>query len=250
MSIKRKISICLLCVLPVFCYGQAKRDTIAVLKTNRSKPAFYKAPNGKIFPVKFIADPDEQFAIQSAKCGEDIFSGKDRAKAKTGFVTGVAVKSFTSILQLISLLPEDDEMETKLDKKSPRVAEENVNVRLINNIFLYAMKKEGDNDYHVIIGDNKIRSKATLLNVEISGVPKTGTASAKAAIQKVRDFFEDNFVDLCGSKYAVFSEKPIPIVIEGSVFFDIDHKGGTVGPTGFRPKTAWEIHPISKINFK
>ena len=237
-------------LLPLLSISQTKVDTINVLKTNRTKPAFYKAPNGKIYPVKFVADPSAPFTTQSIKCGEDLFSGKHRAKAKTSFVKGVPVKSFSSILKLISSLTADAEMQTKLTKSSPRIAEENIRVRLTSNIFLYAMKKEADNDYHVIIGDNKVKSKATLLNVEISGVPKTSTASAKAAIQKVRDFFEDNFVELCGSKYAVFSTKPIPIAIEGSMFFDIDHPAGQVGPTGLRPKTAWEIHPISKIVFK
>ncbi len=236
--------------IPLFSYGQNKHDTITTLKTNRTKPAFYKAPNGKIYPVSFVSDPNETAMIELAKCGEDLFSGKDRAKAKTSFVNGVTFKSFTSITSLISSLTKDSEMENKVDRTSLRVADEKINARLTNNIFLYAMKKEGDNDYHVIIGDNKVKNLATLLNIEISGVPKSGNVSTKNAIQKVRDFFEENFVDLCGSNYAVFSTNPIPITIEGSLFFDIDHKGGTVGPTGFRPKTSWEIHPISKIALK
>jgi hypothetical protein len=37
------------------------------------------------------------------------------------------------------------------------------------------------------------------------------------------------------------------VLIEGSLFFDIDHAAGVVGPEGKRPKKAWEIHPITKI---
>ncbi len=236
-------------ITPFLSIAQTNRDTIVTLK-NQTKRAFYKAPNGKIYPVKFIADSNEPFSTESAQCGEDEFSGTDRAKAKTSFVRGVPFKSFASIAALAASLTKDSEMKAKLKRTSPRIAEEKKNVRLRNNIFLYAMKKEGDNDYHVIIGDNAVKSKATFFNVEISGVPQTGTAANKTAIQTIRDFFEDNFVELCGSKYAVFSAKPIPIAIEGSMFFDVDHSAGTVGPNGFRPKTAWEIHPVSKITFK
>lgn len=236
-------------ITPLLSAGQNNRDTIVTLK-NQTKRAFYKAPNGKIYPVRFIADSNEPFSIQSAQCGEDEFTGTDRAKAKTSFVTGVPFKSFTSVAALAASLTKDREMKTKVKRTSPRIAEEKKNVRLRNNIFLYAMKKEGDNDYHVIIGDSRIKSQATFFNVEISGVPHTGNAANKTAIKTIRDFFEDNFVELCGSKYAVFSAKPIPIAIEGSMFFDVDHSAGSVGPAGFRPKTAWEIHPVSKITFK
>ena len=111
------------------------------------------------------------------------------------------------------------------------------------------MKKESDNDYHVIIGDNVKKTKATFFNIEISGVPKTGNAANKKALQTIRDFFEDNFVQLCGSKYAIFDSNPVPVSVQGSVFFDIDHKAGVVGPIGFRPKAAWEIHAVSAIKF-
>jgi hypothetical protein len=40
------------------------------------------------------------------------------------------------------------------------------------------------------------------------------------------------------------------VKVTGSLFFDVDHKAGSVGPTGMRPKTAWEIHPVSDIQFE
>ena len=226
--------------------SQIIKDTITVLKTDRTKPAIYKAPNGKLYKVRFVSDPSAPFGTETLKCGEDTFSGKDRAIAKTSFVKGVPATSFNSISQLIASLTPDAVIRPKLTTTSKRIADENKNVRLEKNIFLYAMKSESDNDYHIIVGDNKTLSKATLLNIEISGVPKTGNA----AIQKVRDFFETNFVQLCGTKYAVFTGNPIPIKISGSVFYDVDHPAGQVGPTGLRPKTSWEIHPIGEITMK
>ena len=43
---------------------------------------------------------------------------------------------------------------------------------------------------------------------------------------------------------------PVPIYLEGSLFYDTEHRPGVVGPAFARPKTAWEIHPISKILFE
>lgn len=226
--------------------SQPIKDTITELKTDRTGQAIYKAPNGKTYKVRFVSDPSVPFSPQTLKCGEDIYSGKDRAAAKTSYVKGISTTSFNSIAQMLASLPSDATIRPKLTTKSKRIADENKNVRLDKNIFLYAMKSESDNDYHIIVGDNKTLSKATLLNIEISGVP----ASGNAAIQKVRDFFETNFVKLCGTKYAVFTGNPIPIKISGSVFYDVDHPAGQVGPTGLRPKTSWEIHPIADITMK
>ena len=79
MSVSKNLLFCLICFLPVVGISQATRDTINELKTNRSKPAFYKAPNGKIYPVQFVSDPSEAISIQSAICSEDIFSGTNHA---------------------------------------------------------------------------------------------------------------------------------------------------------------------------
>ncbi len=238
------------CAIFINCYftasSQIIKDTITVLKTDRVKPAIYKAPNGKLYKVTFVADPTAPIEVETLMCGQDTYTGKDRAIAKTSFVKNVPAVSFNSITQLLSALLPDQTIRPKLNKNSKRISDEQKNVRLDKNIFLYAMKSESDNDYHVIVGDNKTLSKATLLNIEISGVPTSGNP----AIQQVRDFFETNFVQLCGTKYAVFTANPIPIKIEGSVFYDVDHPAGQVGPTGLRPKTSWEIHPIAKITMQ
>ena len=39
-------------------------------------------------------------------------------------------------------------------------------------------------------------------------------------------------------------------VVCGSLFYDISHSPGTVGPQGLRPGTAWEIHPVTSIVFE
>ena len=225
--------------------SQPVTDTITTLQTNRTKPAVFKAPNGKFYKVSFASDPSKRAAAKPKDCGDIVFAGKHRAAAKTSFVTGVAAKSFNSVAELIAALTPDSIIRPKLTRNSNRIADEQKNVRLEKNIFLYAMKNEDDNDYHLIIGDNIKLSKATLFNIEISAVPKTGNAT----ILKVRTFFKDNFGQVCGPKYAVFKDDPIPIKVSGSVFYDVDHPAGQVGPVGMRPKTSWEIHPIASISW-
>ena len=51
-------------------------------------------------------------------------------------------------------------------------------------------------------------------------------------------------------RYVKF-DPPIPVRVTGSLFWDIEHPPpNTVGPTDRRPKTAWEIHPVTKIEFE
>ena len=55
--------------------------------------------------------------------------------------------------------------------------------------------------------------------------------------------------DLPGFGYD-FYDPPIPIEVEGSLFFDASHARGTPpGPAKLRPHMPriWEVHPISKI---
>jgi hypothetical protein len=65
----------------------------------------------------------------------------------------------------------------------------------------------------------------------------------------VRKQVEDFFGELCKTKYAVFENGIKLVEVKGPLFYDIDHRPGKVGPEGRRPKTAWEIHPISNIKF-
>ena len=32
------------------------------------------------------------------------------------------------------------------------------------------------------------------------------------------------------------------------LIYDIDHAPGVVGPSGMRPRTSWEIHPVTKLD--
>ena len=154
---------------------------------------------------------------------------------------------FADLGSLIVTLPDDEDM-TPITKKQwdfDRVKEERRNVRV--TAYLFAVAKESDNDYHLIIDDDGDIEDGAKLNVEISGVPTDGPD--RDAIQEVRDAFKDHFDGNPPKKYKPFFNPPKRVVIEGSLFFDRDHAAGTVGPEGFRPASAWEIHPVKSIKF-
>lgn len=243
-----------LCCIAIFClfstctFAQGHLDTLKTLNTNNYKgaSAIYKAPNGKHYEVSFQNDPFEKPMVgATVACGATGFAGSARAQAKTTYVNGQPI-SFNTIADLIKALTPDNTVRKKLNTHSPRIADEMKNVSLSNGIYLFAIKNESDHDYHIIIGDNKDYTKATLFNVEISGLP----AVSNPTIQQVRTYFEKNFVQVCGPQYAVFTKNPIPITIGGSVFYDVDHQPGQIGPVGLQPKTSWEIHPIATIAIK
>lgn len=178
----------------------------------------------------------------------DAFSGSARAVAKTSFAS-VSYGTYAGINAMRAVLQTDTYMRSLgITNSSPRVSEENRN-RNITTSYLYAIARESDEDFHMIIGDAS-SAAGNLLNCEASGNP-VSSQSSYAAINAVRNYLKTYFgKDFCGqSGYTKFTPA-IPItLLKGSLFFDVDHAAGTVGPLGLRPNTAWEMHPIHDIAF-
>ncbi len=118
--------------------------------------------------------------------------------------------------------------------------------------FIYAASHENDNDFHLIVGRDPAKLPEVYMTMELSGLPpKTATSHAKleAARDAYKGFFHSN---LPGMTYD-FYDPPIPIQIEGSLFFDMSHATGQrPGPQSLKSRmpTIWEVHPISSITFE
>jgi hypothetical protein len=156
------------------------------------------------------------------------------------------------LLSLLNNLPATDQQMLQHEPPitesatSGRVAEEQGNVTV--QAYLYATKKEADNDYHLILGTSDQPESGSYMTAEVSGLPDSG--SARTRLQVPRDAFKAFFSSSpIGTAYKKFNP-PIPLRVTGSLFFDIDHRAGAVGPTGFKPQTAWEIHPVTAIEFE
>jgi hypothetical protein len=177
------------------------------------------------------------------------FAGTDRKAAKISIAHG-NVEVFDDLHALLDSLPSDDDMidhdpAIPNDEHSDRVEEELRNVRV--NAWLYAASREKDNDFHTIIGTDPAVAAKRFMNAEVSGLPSKKSAAfakLKAARASFKEIVENN---LPGFGYD-FYKRPRPIVIEGSLFFDITHKsGGKPGPAKTKPATIWEIHPVTGL---
>lgn len=192
-------------------------------------------------------------AMAAAAPVGDNFKGNARKAAKLSFADA-PIKTFTDLKKLVNSLTPDEDMKNRVPpiKKtatSNRVEEEKRNVRI--KVFLYAASREDDNDYHLILGRNPDSSPELYMTMELSGLPPSSSASfpkLKAARDAFKAFFGG---DLPGLSYD-FYDPPIPVRIEGSLFWDASHSSGQrPGPKSLKSRmpTVWEVHPITKIVF-
>jgi len=236
---------------------------------NVGSAANFQAPNGKVFKVTF-REAEPEFPVLpdgntnamphgpgSHPCDGESFDGTDRKASKIKPSTA-AVEDFENLSDFIDTLASDDDMGVNhtpaigTGATSTRVTEEKRNVH-IASAWLYTFSREGDEDFHVIIGTTNDKETATFFNAEISGLPGN-SASAFAALNEARTTFKDFFgLTQCSSGYtADMMDEPQEIEITGSPFFDKLHfQGhGSIGPSYARSSSYWEIHPITEIVFK
>jgi hypothetical protein len=183
-------------------------------------------------------DPTDQLLMR--------FRGQDRKGPKTS-IASASKQTFAGIEALIATLPADQGMRNRtppLEKTTnTRLTEEQRNVKV--TAWIYAIKYEADQDWHIILGTDPADTTPTYFNAEVSGLPATNSP-AYGKLKKVREDLAEMFgFDLPATGY--WEYEPVAVVVEGSLFYDIDHPAGAVGPQATRPATAWEIHPITKI---
>jgi hypothetical protein len=181
------------------------------------------------------------------------FVGTSRRIAKTSYVEGnpMAYPSISKLRE--SLTPEETMLSLNIpwgpgSQNSDRVEQERRNVTV--SAYLYAYKEEADHDYHVILGDAPDSPNRRFLNSEVSGLPTGGPY--RAHLQQVRNKFK-SFFDLGNTGPAAYVQvdPPLPVRVTGSIFYDMDHAPPRpyVGFGDFQPMVAWEIHPITEIEF-
>jgi len=217
--------------------------TYRILRTNEVDPKDAPVPRAAVTPFVAPAVPPG-----------DNFAGTARKAAKLSIAPANA-ETFVDLQGLLKTLPTKSAMKKHKPKitteaNSGRVVEENRNVRLL--LFLYAASREDDNDYHLIFGRDPDSTPHVYMTAEVSGLPPKSRSSF-TALKKTRDAFKAFFGShLPGSSYD-FYDPPIPVEVEGSLFFDMSHATGQgPGPKSLRKDipTIWEIHPVSSIQFE
>lgn len=184
----------------------------------------------------------------------DSYAGTSRKAAKLS-IADASLETFSDLKSLVASLTPDNAMiahqpRIRTDATSNRVAEEKRNVRV--RAWLYAASKEADNDFHLIIGSDPQAKPITCMTMELSGLPPSRSASYRK-LKQARDAFKQFFgTQVPGMTYD-FYNPPIPVEIEGSLFFDMTHSTGQrPGPVSLRPfiPTIWEVHPITRMKFE
>jgi hypothetical protein len=201
-----------------------------------------------------LSDAERATAGMQRFAGEH-FKGEKRKAAKLSVADGTT-EDIADVVALIATLPKLDDMvhhhpPITNDASSGRVAEEKRNVRL--RAFLWAASREADNDYHLIVGEDQGQPR-TFITMEVSGLPPADNPTS-ATLQASRDAFKHFFGDqLPGASYDYYVP-PIPIEVEGSLYFDMPHATdlkNRPGPKDLRPNmpVIWEVHPITSIVFE
>jgi hypothetical protein len=195
----------------------------------------------------------------------DVFTGHYRLAVKTAiFRDGngqiAPAEQVADIPALLGSLPSDEAMrtdnpglvvdanaapETKLAATPFRVEAEQKNVTI--PAWIWYVRKETDNDFHVIIGSSADPAAVTYMNVEVSGLPAAADDPNFTDLQNARE----QLTSVVGHEpsdvnYEAFTP-PLPVSVTGSLLYDGDHVPGEVGPVGHRPQTTWEIHPVIAI---
>lgn len=189
--------------------------------------------------------------------GRGVYAGCARRIAKVSLVpeTEAPTELYTSVADfkrnaldadhMLDLFMRDGiEPRLRTGANSDRHPSERRNVAI--DVLLYAVKHEPDNDYHLIVGDPDCQKSECFFNIEVSGLPLASHPdfdALKAAQSGFEAFIAHASV---GGSYHYWNEPPRARV-SGSLFYDISHPPGDVGPKGMRPWTAWEIHPVRTI---
>ncbi len=225
---------------------------------NKADSVLFQATNNKCYLVVFDKKDikEEQLLVISNPGDSDKFCGIGRRTAKTSIANAYTL-IYKNLTSFIKSLPGDNEMgithvpEIRKDSASKRVDEEKKNIH-IKQCWIHAITCQTDGDYRIIIGDSPDANKSVFFNIAISGLPEKNNSSY-AKLSKARQSFKDFWginknIKKC-SAY-VFST-PVEIEFAGSLFFDKYNfdKKSECGYKNFKPKTYWEIHPVTQIKY-
>jgi hypothetical protein len=184
---------------------------------------------------------------------ENNFRGTIRSDVKTSFVKFPA-DTFESVKKLRNWLPADEYMHKSTEAKrnnSPRTEEESHNVYL-KDIWLFGVKREDDNDFHLIIGSSKSLDKdQPFFTAEISGLPDSADEYF-STLAAVRNELVNYFGDDSKKEFVFVASKKDPPIhldfISGSLFFDNHHYSAHSKIQNYKVCSAWEIHPVTQIH--
>lgn len=243
--------------LPLHRAGLPAKDSVTAVTTVSSKFTIFHTKEVDAYEKGAMGPGLAAAPLPAAPAGDD-FGGTSRKAAKLS-ISPTQAENFKDVGDLIASLVPDAKMKAHKPKittvaTSKRVKEEERNVHV--KAFIYAASREDDNDFHLIIGRSKNASPEMYMTMELSGLPAAGSPSLPQ-LKAARDAFKKFFKNVAGGKLPGmtydFYDPPIPVQIDGSLFFDMSHaKGSRPGPPSLKSRmpVIWEVHPITRIKLK
>jgi hypothetical protein len=236
--------------------GLPARDSVTGVTTPTKKFTIIHTKELDVYE-KGAMGPGLAPAAAAAAPAGDNFGGTARKAAKLS-ISAAKTENFADVKALIKTLPAESTMihhnpPIGIGATSKRVKEEERNVHV--TAFMYAASREADNDFHLIIGLGPNITPDMYMTMELSGLPPANSAAfpkLKAARDAFKSFFTSIGGQLPGTTYD-FYHPPIPVQIDGSLFFDMSHaSGGRPGPPSLKSRmpVIFEVHPITKIVLK
>ena len=243
--------------LPAHSVGLPAKDAVTGTTTGAGKYTILHTREMDLYE-KGATGPGLASAVPVAAPTGDAFQGTARKAAKLSISTA-KTENFADVKDLVSSLVADAKMiarkpQIPITAASNRVKEEERNVHV--TAFLYAASREADNDFHLIIGRNPKDTPELYMTMELSGLPPAGALSLpqlKAARDAFKKFFKAGAGGALPGLTYDFYQPPIPVQIDGSLFFDMSHAVGPhPGPPSLKSRmpVVWEVHPITKIVLK
>lgn len=190
------------------------------------------------------------------------FAGSYRKTAKTQMVSTGKIEEFKTVAALVQNL-RDTQPEQRVRAEyskahngadlggtndAPRIKPyETHRVAITGYIRAIKWEAAGDNDFHVMVCDSAIPNDGVCFTVEVSGVPPSASAAVKKAFTLVRKQLLDITGVLGFADRFVRPDTPPRVRVEGAIFLDGKHSAGVVGPTDAKSPTAYEIHPVNRI---
>ena len=227
-------------------YRVLRTTEVDTYEKTDSAVGFASALNGqKAPPVTAI-----KAAARKPPSTGDNFAGIDRKAAKLSTGTGKP-EVYKDVSDMIATLPTRDAMvklKIPLGATSGRTTPEQRTIQVTG--FLYAASREADNDFHLIVGRDPKATPPMYMTMEVSGLPPANFPAfdAMSAARTAYKKFFGSKLPLAGYDY--YSTHPIPVVIQGSLFWDATHSTGQApGPPSLKPHmpTIWEVHPVTSI---
>ena len=243
--------------LPTNRAGLPAKDSVTAVTTGAGKYIIIHTKELDKYDMGAMAPALAAPKIAAPPAGDN-FGGKARKAAKLS-ISAAKTENVKDVKDLVKSLVSDAKMiahkpTITTATTSKRVKEEERNVHV--TAFMYAASRESDNDFHLIIGRDPKAAPETYMTMELSGLPPAGSSSFKQ-LKAARDAFKMFFKTKMGGKLPLmtydFYHPPIPVQIDGSLFFDMTHaKPPHPGPPSLKSRmpTIWEVHPITKILLK